>query len=638
VTSPVGRVLGALAVPAAVVDAAGVVVEVNPAFARLCGAALAPGAPFEAILAERPAGWRDAVAEVAAGALMASRLVHDTTGVAEVTVTALPDGGVVLTAVDATERELLRDRVQRNVAELATIFDVLPEAVCVYAVGGAIVRANRQALATPYEGDARSLADLWQRTRPRRLDGATLFLTDHPAARALRGEDVRGAMLQVRRGPAGEHAVLEMAASPLRDDAGQVIGAVSIARDVTEQVRLGQELEEQVRVGESLYAHVATEAERLDRMVQERTRQLLELQGDRERERRLAAIGQLAAGVMHDVNNVLNPIVAAAYLLDHYAHDTALVKEYAGRIATAAETGVSTLARLRRFIRQEPAEDAKEAVDLAVVVRDVVELARALWERRPTARAVTVETALGAGAVVRGYAGELREAVLNLIQNALDAMPDGGTLRVTTRVDESEVVCEVVDDGQGIDAEVLQRVFEPFFTTKGSRGGTGLGLSEVYGVMKRHRGTVELDSVVGHGTTARLRFPLATSLVSGPQPALTARETCHVLVLGPDADEAVRQCAVVAEAGGIARTGAPGDPAAAIAAVPVGEAPDVVLVGGDAAHLVAAARAARRRWPLARVGAILHDERPRDLPDAVDFVLPPPLTPASVRPHLGPPP
>ena len=111
---------------------------------------------------------------------------------------------------------------------------------------------------------------------------------------------------------------------------------MTVERDVTFRVQLTKKLEQEAKRTAELYERVSTEAERLERMVQERTQEVLELQDARSRERRLAAVGQLAAGVMHDVNNALNPIMAAAYLLEANAGKPDAVRDYAGRIAKAA--------------------------------------------------------------------------------------------------------------------------------------------------------------------------------------------------------------------------------------------------------------------------------------------------------------
>jgi PAS domain S-box-containing protein len=418
----------------------------------------------------------------------------------EATFAPLADGhggrGVLFAGSDVTEREELREDLARSVAQLESIFDVLPDSVRVVDADGRTVRTNAQAQQEHGSSNPQSLRELWQLDRPRTLGGTTLFVHEHPTARALRGERVRGETLEVRRGPVGEPAVIELNSNPLYDPHKRVRGAVTVERDVTERTRLQQ--------------RVQTEAERLERMVQERTRELLALQEATSRDRRLAAVGQLAAGVMHDVNNALNPIMAAAYLLEMNAENPAAVRDYAIRIARAAETGAATAARVGRFIRQEPLLGAREdTVDLSVMVDEVVAMTRPLWQERAKGGVVTLDQSLAEGSLVKGIAGELREALLNLVQNALDAMPGGGTLRIRTTNGPNEVSVSVTDTGTGMSAEVRERAFEPFFTTKGVNG-TGLGLAEVYGIARRHRGRAEIESELGKGTTVRLIFPPGT--------------------------------------------------------------------------------------------------------------------------------
>jgi PAS domain S-box-containing protein len=415
----------------------------------------------------------------------------------EATFAPLADGhggrGVLFAGSDVTEREELREDLARSVAQLESIFDVLPDSVRVVDADGRTLRTNSQAQQEHASTKPQSLRELWQLDRPRTLGGTTLFVHEHPTARALRGERVRGETLEVRRGPGGDPAVIEVNSNPLYDPHKRVRGAVTVERDVTERTRLQQ--------------RVQTEAERLERMVQERTRELLALQEAAARDRRLAAVGQLAAGVMHDVNNALNPIMAAAYLLEMNAENPAAVRDYAMRISKAAETGAATAARVGRFIRQEPLLGAREdTVDLSVMVEEVVAMTRPLWQERAKGGVVHLDESLATGALVRGIAGELREALLNLVQNALDAMPGGGTLRIRTTTTADEVSVAVTDTGVGMSAEVRERAFEPFFTTKGVNG-TGLGLAEVYGIARRHRGRAEIESALGKGTTVRLIFP-----------------------------------------------------------------------------------------------------------------------------------
>ena len=401
--------------------------------------------------------------------------------------------GVLFTGTDVTEREELREDLARSVAQLESIFDVLPDSVRVVDADGGTVRTNAQAQQEHAPSRPQTLRELWQLDRPRTLTGTTLFVHEHPTARALRGERVRGETLEVRRGPGGTPAVIEVNSNPLYDPHRRVRGAVTVERDVTERTRL----EQQVR----------TEADRLERMVQERTSELLALQEAASRDRRLAAVGQLAAGVMHDVNNALNPIMAAAYLLEMNAENPVAVRDYAVRIARAAETGAATAARVGRFIRQEPLLGSREeSVDLSIMVEEVVAMTRPLWQERAKGGLVKLEESLAPSAMVRGIAGELREALLNLVQNALDAMAGGGTLRIRTVADGDQISVAVSDTGTGMSEEVRERAFEPFFTTKGVNG-TGLGLAEVYGIARRHRGRAEIESAPGKGTTVRLIFP-----------------------------------------------------------------------------------------------------------------------------------
>jgi signal transduction histidine kinase len=461
--------------------------------------------------------------------------------------------GIIFVGSDVTEREELRAGLARSIAELESIFDVNPDSVRVFDADGRIVRSNTRAQQDHHGGAAApaTLQELWRSDRPRALSGAALFVHEHPTARALRGESVRGEALEVRRGADGAPRFVEVSANPLRDTGGRIIGAVAVERDVTERTTLARELEEQARRVAALYERVSTEAERLERMVDERTRELMALQDARARERRLTAVGQLAAGVMHDVNNALNPIMAASYLLQANAEKPDAVRDYAARIARAAETGAATAARVGRFIRQEPLSGERdEEVNLSTMVDEVVAMTRPLWAERARGGRVALERTLDPHAIVSGVAGEIREALLNLVQNALDAMTGGGTLGIITRTEGERAVIEVRDSGIGMSPEVRERAFEPFFSTKGG-GGTGLGLSEVYGIMKRHRGEAEIESAEGVGTTVRLVFPRATrgSVAEAPPGPQWPRVPRRVLVVEDNDDGRDFMCAVLASDG-----------------------------------------------------------------------------------------
>jgi len=226
--------------------------------------------------------------------------------------------------------------------------------------------------------------------------------------------------------------------------------------------------------------------------------------------------------------------MAAAYLLRHHAESPDAVRDYADRIRKAAETGAATASRVGRFIRQEPMHSgADEVFDLSVLTEEVLQLTEPMPQRRATnGTAVHVERHYGLGVLARGIPGEIREALLNLVSNAMDAMPTGGTLTVSTEVSDSDARVIVRDNGVGMTDEVRERAFEPFFTTKGA-GGSGLGLAEVYGIARRHRGSVTIESVPGQGTAVTLSFPLDTSapVVAVTEVSPVTTVPLHILVV-----------------------------------------------------------------------------------------------------------
>jgi len=519
--------------------------------------------------------------------------------------------GLLFAGIDVTEREDLREDLARSVAQLESIFDVIPDSVRVVDTEGRTVRSNAQALHDHPTGQPSTLRELWQLDRPRTIDGTSLFMHEHPTARALRGERVRGETLAVKRGPDGRQITVEVNSNPLYDEHGKIRGAVTVERDVTVKTQLARQLEEEARRTAELYERVSTEAERLEKMVQERTAEVLALQEARSRERRLAAVGQLAAGVMHDVNNALNPIMAAAYLLQANATNPDKVRDYAERIAKAAETGAATAARVGRFIRQEPLQgESEELVDLSQVCDEVVAMTRPLWAERAKGGVIQFERNLASGVMVRGIAGELREALLNLVQNALDAMAGGGTLAMRTYASGSEVSVEVRDTGIGMSAEVRERAFEPFFTTKG-KAGTGLGLAEVYGIVKRHRGHAEIESMPGIGTTVRLVLPFAVAggaaMAEAEQPRQRAPRRVLLVEDHTDSREFM-QALLESDGHSVDTVTCVGDATSKLeAASRNGGTPydvlvtDIGLPDGSGWDLIAVAR---ERWPSLRIGVV----------------------------------
>lgn len=279
------------------------------------------------------------------------------------------------------------------------------------------------------------------------------------------------------------------------------------------------------------FRQAATEAERLERTIAERNSDLQAAQAQLARARWLTALGQLAAGVAHDLNNALNPIVAFGELIRGHAGEPEKVEQYVERILLAARDGAETVRRIQRFTRRYHAVAEPEPVAVAMTVRQALELTRPNWAERTGGGHVDVAEAVDPELIVLGNEGELRAVLLNLIVNALHAMPNGGTVRFVGVRAGADVMLAVQDTGTGMTRDVVVRALEPFFTTKGTRG-TGLGLSEAYGIIRRHGGTLELESWPGVGTTVMIRLPAAETPARGqPMPDRSVHERVPTNIL-----------------------------------------------------------------------------------------------------------
>jgi len=228
---------------------------------------------------------------------------------------------------------------------------------------------------------------------------------------------------------------------------------------------------------------------------------------------KLRALGQMASGIAHDLNQSL-ALIAGYGDIAHRAVgrepiDTEALSEALPIITQAAMNGGQTVRQLLTFARAQP-DDAAERVDLGGLVREVAQLTAPRWRDAPQAagRHISLQVETEDEITVEGWPSSLGEALTNLIFNAVDALPAGGTIRLAVRRVGQDVLVEVADSGLGMSTEVQERMFEPFFTTKGERG-TGLGLAQVFGVVEQHRGTVAVESAVGVGTTFRLTLPAA---------------------------------------------------------------------------------------------------------------------------------
>jgi PAS domain S-box-containing protein len=384
--------------------------------------------------------------------------------------------------------------------------------------------------------------------------------------RTLAGEPQTVELRLVR--PDGELRYVVSDSTPLVID-GRTTGTLAITRDVTEQ---------------KLERERAAQADKL------------------------RALGQLASGVAHDFNNALAAILGRAELLRRSADDERL-----GRgldiILTAAEDAAATVRRIRSFAHQLPGEGHAE-VCVVDLLRDAVEITRTRWENDARARGLSYEVAVDGDASLhtRGNASELREVFVNLVVNAIDAMPAGGRLDVSCRRRGERLRLLFADTGTGMAEEVRARIFEPFFTTKGVHG-TGLGLFVSYGIVERHGGNISAVSAPGSGTTFTIDLPHAEPAPRRPEPAPAPREsggaarTLSVLVV--DDEEHVRETlAEMVEVLGHRVRRADGG-RAALAALAEGEFDlvftDLSMPGMDGWEV---AREVRRRSPRTRIAVV----------------------------------
>ncbi len=322
----------------------------------------------------------------------------------------------------------------------------------------------------------------------------------------------------------------------------------------------------------------ATQAEQAERHVEELSHYIAEQERIREQfsqMEKLSALGELASGVAHDFNNTLAGILGRAQLLLR-TDDPEKINRGLSIIVKAAEDGAKTVKRIQDFARQRRDHDF-EPVSIDQILFDVSEITRPRWKDRAEASNIhiSLDLQIRSKARVMGDESELREVLVNMVFNAVDAMPQGGKLRLCSEDVDDSVVVLVADTGSGMAPEVRSRIFDPFFTTKG-KAGMGLGLAVSFGIIRRHEGAIKVDSEVGKGTTFRISLPAAkmeeetfvasepsetasvNALLTGPQNRLQDEDQLRLLVV--DDEECVRdllrdlleseQCHVRMAAGG----------------------------------------------------------------------------------------
>jgi PAS domain S-box-containing protein len=357
--------------------------------------------------------------------------------------------------------------------------------------------------------------------------------------------------------PDGEVRWIRDRVFPIRDSEQKVYRIAAIAEDITGRKVASELLETRVRerTEELAWANLALESEiserrraeiQLREANQRLQRALEELHATQQQviqQERLRALGKMAGGVAHDFNNALIPILGYAELLierSELLDDRAVALKYLRLMRTAAKDATAVVGRLREFYRQRDETELFEAVDLLEALTEAISMTQPKWHDEALAQGlhITVEQNFQPVPTIACHSGEIREVVTNLLFNAIDALPQGGTIVVSAYSQDESAVFEVRDDGIGMTEEVRVRCMEPFVTTKGERG-TGLGLAMVYGIVQRHHGNIEIETKLGEGTLVRVRLPFYRG-VAGVARTDSSPVTSKLKILLVDDEEVVR--------------------------------------------------------------------------------------------------
>jgi PAS domain S-box-containing protein len=497
-----------------VVDTSGRFLEVNDAFCSMSGYARAELLEMQVgDLPTVPGDHGNHLSDLVDGTSNRARIRHRRRDgrCVDVEVSAsfldLHGGRLVAFLRDVTEEARAEAELRTAQARLYRVLESAPVGLCATDAAGVLTLAEGRALAvlgsdlagrsvTDVFGEGTPCADAWRH--------------------ALAGETVTTLVKEGGR-------ALEAHLSPMRGPDGAITGASCVALEVTEREEAAAALrrtEEQSR----LYQQQFLQAQKLE------------------------AVGRLAGGVAHDFNNLLCAINGYADLLVTELPVGDLRREDAAEIARAGQRAAALTRQLLLFSRRE--RPLLETLDLSEAISAVSQMLRRL-----IGEDVLLLTEL-APATVRADRGQLEQMVVNLVVNARDAMPDGGTLTLSAGAVADSPTCasgpspetrfamlRVSDTGCGMSEDIRAHLFEPFFTTKERGKGTGLGLATVYGIVQQLGGRIDVETAVGKGTTFTILLPLAPATMprEAPRPARASPAHVTSTVLVVEDDEAVRR-------------------------------------------------------------------------------------------------
>ena len=413
-------------------------------------------------------------------------------------------------SLDARTRQFDAARVVMN--EIARELDILKVLDLIHRRAAELVGAD--------SGSVWLWDDANQVLAPAAWHGLGEWMREH---RLRLGEGILGLVAQSRRGiiindyrgsPYAVPLVLEKSAITAALAEPLVYGDRLLGGIVINDAGKGRKFAEEDRQTLQLFAAQAAIAIENARLYEELREALQRVEASQQRiiqTERLRALGEMASGVSHDFNNILSIILGRSQLLLTQTRDPAARRQLEV-IKTAAMDGARSVQRILEFSRVRPAKPF-ESVHLNQVIQDVIEITRPRWKDEAQAKGLRYDVRAESTPLplVNGDPSELREALTNLVLNALDAMPAGGRLTFQTGVKGPRVYCELADTGVGMPEEVRQRVLDPYFTTK-EEGGSGLGLSVVYGIISRHGGEIEVQSQVGKGSAFRIWLPVGREI------------------------------------------------------------------------------------------------------------------------------
>jgi PAS domain S-box-containing protein len=316
-----------------------------------------------------------------------------------------------------------------------------------------------------------------------------------------------------------------LSASPIFDDTGNIIGCFSRHTDITERKKMEQRI----------------------------------LQSEK-----LKSLGELAGGVAHDFNNVLAAVLGNVQLLkmrleaprgvEERRKAMRQLNEGLSIIEKAANDGAETVRRIQDFARRRDEDKYFSTVNINELIDDAFDFTRMRWKDDAESKGIRInmQKEFSSLPLTAGSGAELREVMVNLINNALDAIPQGGMIKIKTYKEDNHIFIEVEDTGDGIPIDIRDRMFDPFFTTKGVQS-SGLGLSVSYGIINRHSGTISVDSLDGGGTTFTIKLPIMDRVIEEEdkkeKPIEGKHRKAKVLVI-EDEEDVRNVLSVILEEGG----------------------------------------------------------------------------------------